>query len=47
MRGSGPGVRPAFLSAFAALGDSESRAYYDKKIAHGKHHTQAPLCLAR
>ncbi|MEU6980751.1 IS110 family transposase [Streptomyces sp. NPDC046371] len=24
-----------------------SRAYYDKKIAQGKHHTQALLCLAR
>ncbi len=28
-----------FLSAFAALGDPASRAYYDKKIAQGKHHT--------
>ncbi|GGP95886.1 hypothetical protein GCM10010278_86880 [Streptomyces melanogenes] len=32
---------------FAALSDSRSRAYYDKKIAQGKHHTQALLCLAR
>ncbi|MBU3867012.1 IS110 family transposase, partial [Streptomyces sp. 4503] len=24
-----------------------SRTYYDKKIAQGKHHTQALLCLAR
>ncbi|GAB1340037.1 hypothetical protein ACE1SV_66270 [Streptomyces sp. E-15] len=39
--------RPWFLSAFAALGDPVSRAYYDKKIAQGKHHTQALLCLAR
>lgn len=23
------------------------RTYYDKKIAQGKHHTQALLCLAR
>lgn len=30
-----------------ALGDPASRAYYDKKIAQGKHHTQALLCLAR
>ena len=36
-----------FLSAFAALGDPASRAYYDKKITQGKHHTQALLCLAR
>ncbi|GAB7109681.1 hypothetical protein JCM4814A_79960 [Streptomyces phaeofaciens JCM 4814] len=28
-------------------GDPASRAYYDKKIAQGKHHTQALLCLAR
>jgi transposase len=34
------------LSAFAAMSDPPSRAYYDKKIAQG-HHTQAPLCLAR
>ncbi|AQU64958.1 hypothetical protein BBN63_00420 [Streptomyces niveus] len=39
--------RAFFLSAFAALGDPASRAYYDKKIAQGKHHTQALLCLAR
>ena len=31
----------------AALSDPASRAYYDKKIAQGKHHTQALLCLAR
>ena len=35
------------LSAFAALGDPASRAYYDKKITQGKHHTQALLHLAR
>jgi hypothetical protein len=39
--------RAFFLSAFAALGDPASRAYYDRKIAQGKHHTQALLCLAR
>ena len=35
------------LPAFAALADPDSRTYYDKKIAQGKHHTQALLCLAR
>ncbi|MFB7493397.1 IS110 family transposase [Streptomyces sp. NPDC056161] len=39
--------RAFFLSAFAALTDPASRAYYDKKIKQGKHHTQALLCLAR
>ncbi|WP_371097484.1 IS110 family transposase [Streptomyces sanglieri] len=39
--------RAFFLSAFAALADPRSRAYYDKKISQGKHHTQALLCLAR
>ncbi len=39
--------RAFFLSAFAALADPVSRAYYDKKISQGKHHTQALLCLAR
>lgn len=46
-RGNKQLKRAFFLSAFAALGDLASRAYYDKKIAHGKHHTQALLCLAR
>lgn len=36
-----------FPSAFAALGDPASRAYCDKKIAQGKHNTQALLSLAR
>ncbi len=36
-----------FLPAFAALANPSSRPYYDKKIAQGKHHTQAILCLAR
>lgn len=39
--------RVLFLSAFAALGDPASRAYYDRKITQGKHHTQALLSLAR
>lgn len=36
-----------FLSAFAALRDPDSRAYYDRKIAQGKRHNQALLALAR
>ncbi|GAA4840625.1 IS110 family transposase [Actinomycetospora corticicola] len=36
-----------FLSAFAALGDPESRAYYDRKRAAGKRHNAALICLAR
>ncbi len=39
--------RAFFLSAFAALADPVSRAYYDKKINQGKQHTQAILCLVR
>ena len=36
-----------FPSAFAALrSDPISRAYYDRKIAQGKHHNQAVLALA-
>ncbi|MFF0018707.1 transposase [Streptomyces sp. NPDC005374] len=46
-RGNKQLKRAFFLSAFAALGDPASRTYYDKKIAQGKHHTQALLCLAR
>ncbi|MFE8975864.1 IS110 family transposase [Streptomyces cyaneofuscatus] len=46
-RGNKQLKRAFFLSAFAALGAPASRAYYDKKIAQGKHHTQALLCLAR
>ena len=46
-RGNKQLKRAFFLSAFAALGDPASRAYYDRKIARGKHHTQALLCLAR
>lgn len=36
-----------FLSAFAALRDADSRAYYDRKISPGKRHNQALLALAR
>jgi len=36
-----------FLSAFAALRDPDSRAYYDRKISQGKRHNQALLALAR
>ncbi|QAY64759.1 IS110 family transposase [Xylanimonas allomyrinae] len=39
--------RALFLSAFAALRDPRSRAYYDRKRAQGKTHTQALLALAR
>ncbi len=39
--------RVMFLSAFAALRDPESRAYYDRKIAQGKRHNQAIIALAR
>ncbi|MFF8103285.1 IS110 family transposase [Streptomyces sp. NPDC016640] len=46
-RGNKQFKRAFFLSAFAALADPASRAYYDKKISQGKHHTQALLCLAR
>ncbi|CAM5549108.1 hypothetical protein KAURM247S_06130 [Kitasatospora aureofaciens] len=39
--------RAMFLSAFAALHDPDSRAYYDRQRDRGKTHTQAPLRLAR
>lgn len=39
--------RALFLSAFAALRDPVSRAYYDRKIAQGKRHNQALIALAR
>lgn len=45
-RGNKQLKRAFFLSAFAP-GDPASRAYYDKKISQGKHHTQALLCLVR
>ena len=39
--------RAMFLSAFAALSDPTSRAYYDRKRAQGKKHNAALICLAR
>ncbi|MDV6277832.1 IS110 family transposase [Rhodococcus erythropolis] len=39
--------RALFLSAFAALHDPTSRAYYDRKRAEGKKHNAALICLTR
>lgn len=39
--------RTLYLSAFAALKDPLSRAYYDRKRAEGKRHNQAIIALAR
>ncbi|WP_247586785.1 IS110 family transposase (plasmid) [Ralstonia pseudosolanacearum] len=39
--------RTLFLSAFAALRDPISRAYYSRKIQQGKRHNQALIALAR
>ena len=39
--------RTLFLSAFAALHDPTSRAYYNRKRAEGKKHNAALTCLAR
>ncbi|ABH00771.1 probable transposase (plasmid) [Rhodococcus jostii RHA1] len=39
--------RALFLSAFSALHDPTSRAYYDKKRAEKKKHNAALICLAR
>lgn len=39
--------RALFLSAFAALRDPISRAYYARKIGQGKRHNQALIALAR
>ena len=39
--------RALFLSAFAALSDPVSRAYYDRKCAEGKRHNQALIALVR
>ena len=39
--------RALYLSAFAALKDPLSRAYYDRKRTEGKRHTQALIALAR
>ncbi len=46
-RGNKKLKRAFFLSAFASLADPASRAYYNKKIAQGKHHIHALLCLTR
>lgn len=46
-RGNRQLKRAMFLSAFAALHDPASRAYYDKQRAANKTHTQALLRLAR
>jgi len=35
------------LSAFAALAEPASRAYYDRKRDEGKKHNAALICLAR
>ncbi len=35
-----------FLAAFASLRTPESRAFYDRKRAEGKHHNAAVMCLA-
>ncbi|NOK55349.1 IS110 family transposase [Burkholderia thailandensis] len=39
--------RALFLSAFAALRNPVSRAYYSRKIQQGKRHNQALIALAR
>ena len=39
--------RTLFLSAFSALRDPVSRAYYERKICQGKRHNQALIALAR
>ncbi|MCW2566654.1 MAG: transposase family protein [Mycobacterium sp.] len=47
-RGGNKTLKRAFvLSAFAALHDPDSRAYYDRKRAQGKRHNAALICLAR
>lgn len=46
-RGNRQLKRAMFLSAFAALHDPASRAYYDRHRNNGKTHTQALLRLAR
>jgi hypothetical protein len=35
------------LSAFAALRDPLSRAYYERKVSQGKRYNQALIALAR
>lgn len=39
--------RALYLSAFAALRDPQSQAYYQRKRTEGKHHVAALTCLAR
>jgi transposase len=46
-RGNKQLKRALFLSAFAALRDPLSRAYYTRKISQGKRHNQALIALAR
>jgi len=46
-RGNKQIKRAMFLSAFAALRDPISRAYYARKIGQGKRHNQALIALAR
>jgi transposase len=46
-RGNKQLKRALFLSAFAALRDPTSRAYYVRKISQGKRHNQALIALAR
>ncbi len=49
MRGGNKTLKRVFYqSAFASLrGSPESRAFYDRKRAEGKRHTQALVALAR
>jgi hypothetical protein len=46
-RGNKVPERALFPSAFAALEDPLSRAYYDRKRAQGRKHNQALIALAR
>lgn len=46
-RGNKVPKRALFLSAFAALRDPVSRAYYSRKIQQGKRRNQALIALAR
>ncbi|MBW8707344.1 hypothetical protein MBT84_47685 [Streptomyces sp. MBT84] len=41
------GEQPFFLAVFVALAHLPPGPIYDRKIAQGKHHTQALLCLVR
>lgn len=46
-RGNKTLKRALYLSAFAALRDPVSRAYYDRKVNQGKRSNQALIALAR